>query len=92
MGIRIALGARPESLTRLVLGRGVGVAILGIGAGIGVAVGLSRALRGLLFGVAPGDPVVLALAALLLLGTAGVAAWLPARRAGRVDAAVSLRE
>ena len=92
MGIRLALGARPESLTRLILGRGMGIATLGIIGGILVAAGLARALRGLLFGVEPSDPVVLAVAALVLMGTAALAAWIPARRASRVDAVVSLRE
>lgn len=90
LGIRIALGAPPESLTRLVLGRGLGIAAVGIAAGVLFAFGLARALQGLLFGVEPNDPVVLGLAALLLLSTATTAAWLPARRAARLDPMRSL--
>jgi predicted permease len=92
MGIRIALGARPQSLRRLILGRGLGIALLGIGAGVVFSLGLGHAIQGLLFDVAPHDPWALALASVVLLGTASVAAWMPARRAGRVDATVSLRD
>lgn len=91
IGIRIALGAEPESLVRLILRRGVALAVLGVASGLLVAWALGSALRGLLFGVTHTDPVVLAGAALVLLTAAGVAAWLPARRASRTDAAVSLR-
>jgi hypothetical protein len=92
IGIRIALGARPESLVRLILGRGVAIALLGIGVGLVIAYGLGTALRGLLFGVSHTDPVTMLAAAAVLLASAAVAAWLPARRASRVDAAISLRD
>jgi putative ABC transport system permease protein len=92
IGIRMALGAEPESLVRLILGRGLAIGVLGVALGMVVAFGLGSALRGLLFGVTHTDPVVLGGAAALLMAAAGLAAWLPARRASRVDAAVSLRE
>jgi ABC-type antimicrobial peptide transport system permease subunit len=92
MGIRMALGAEPRALVRLVLARGLVVSVLGILLGLGTSLALGQALRGLLFGVAPTDLPVLGCAAVLLLFTAGVAAWMPARRASRVDASVSLRE
>jgi putative ABC transport system permease protein len=92
MGIRMALGARPESLVRLILARGLGIAFLGIGLGLAVSVGLGQALAGLLFGVRPTDPLTLGVASTALLATAALAAWIPARRASRVDAAVSLRD
>jgi predicted permease len=92
MGIRTALGAEPRALVRLVLARGLVVSVLGILLGLGTSLALGQALRGLLFGVAPTDLPVLGCAAALLLFTAGVAAWMPARRASRVDASVSLRE
>jgi len=66
--------------------------MLGISAGLVVSYGLGRALEGLLFGVAPADFATLGAASVTLFVTAGFAAWLPARRASRVDAAVSLRE
>jgi predicted permease len=92
IGIRIALGAEPHSVVRLVLGRALGIATMGIGVGLIVAYGLGAALRGLLFGVSHTDPWVLGGAAALLMVVASLAAWLPARRASRVDAFESLRE
>jgi putative ABC transport system permease protein len=92
LGIRIALGARPGSLVRMVLARGLLLAGVGVVAGLGLSAALGRALRGLLFGVGATDALTLAGASLTLLATAVVAAWIPARRASRVDAAVSLRE
>jgi ABC-type antimicrobial peptide transport system permease subunit len=91
-GIRIALGARPESLVRLILARGVAISLLGITLGVGVSYGLGMALQSLFFGVGRMDTLTLAGAALLLVAAAGVAAWLPARRASRLDAVVSLRD
>jgi predicted permease len=91
MGVRLALGARPASLVRLVLARAIAIALLGTMLGVGFSLLVGRGLRSLLFDVAPTDGTVLAGATLLLLLVAGVAAWVPARRASRVDAAVSLR-
>jgi predicted permease len=92
IGIRMALGARPNSLVRLVLAHGVGVSLLGVAAGVAVSYWLGRALEGFLFGVAPADPSTLGASSLVLLLAAGLAAWVPARRASRVDAVVSLRD
>jgi putative ABC transport system permease protein len=92
LGIRLALGARPGSLERLILARGITLAVMGVIAGLGIAFVLGKALEGLLFGISETDPATLALASGGLLLTAGIAAWLPARRAARVDAGVSLRE
>jgi ABC-type antimicrobial peptide transport system permease subunit len=91
IGIRIALGAEPGSLVRLVLARGVAISVAGALMGLGVAWALGRALRSLLFQVAPNDFATLAGAALLLVSTATLGAWLPARRAGRLDPTMSLR-
>jgi predicted permease len=92
LGIRLALGARPEALVRLVLVRGLALAVVGLGAGLGLSLLFGRALRGLLFAVDPGDLASLGVASAVLLLTAALAAWLPARRAARVDAVVSLKE
>jgi len=92
IGIRIALGAEPESLVRLVLAHGVTISAVGVAVGLGVAYALGLALRSLLFGVAPSDAATLLGAALLLVCTAVLGAWLPARRAARVDPTSSLRE
>lgn len=91
IGVRIALGAEPASLVRLVVGRGVSLALLGVVLGLGVAYALGAALESLLFRIAPSDLGTLTGAALLLLGTAALGAWLPARRAGKVDPTTSLR-
>ena len=80
---RIALGAEPSSLVRLILARGLAVAIVGAGVGLLISLGLGRALESLLYGVTPSSPLTFAMAALVLLAAAGVAAWLPARRASR---------
>ncbi len=92
LGIRIALGAAAAQLANTVLARGAGLAVVGIGVGIAVSLALGQALEGMLFGVSPTSPLVLGGAATLLLAASLVAAWIPARRATRVDAAVSLRD
>jgi len=92
IGIRIALGARPESLVRMVLAHGILLAGLGVAAGLALSAVLGRALEGLLFGVGATDGPTLVGASLTLLATAVLAAWIPARRAAHVDAAVSLRD
>lgn len=91
-GIRIALGAEPESLVRLILAKGIVISVFGIGLGLVVTYGLGLALQSLLFGVAHTDTLTLGGAAVILMMAAGVAAWLPARRASKVDAAISLRD
>lgn len=92
LGIRVALGAGRGELSRMVLRRAAAVTAAGLVAGLGVSLLLGQALRGVLFGVSPTSPPVLVLATLLLGAMSLLAAWLPARRAGRVDAMVSLRE
>jgi putative ABC transport system permease protein len=91
MGIRLALGAKPSALVGLVLRRSLMVSLVGVTVGLGLAVLLGKAIRGMLFGVSAGDPVTLLAAASILFATAALAAWIPARRAARVDATVSLR-
>ena len=90
-GLRLALGATPGNLHRLVLRRGVVTAALGILVGVAGALLLTRFMQSLLFETAPYDPVVyLAVAGLLLLATL-LACWLPARRAAKVEPMVALR-
>lgn len=91
IGVRMALGAEPVQVARLVVGGAVRLAALGAGIGIPAALGLTRVLRGLLFGVEPTHPMAYSAAALLLGAMAGVAAYLPARRAARVDPVDALR-
>ena len=91
MGIRLALGARPAEVRRMVVVEGMKQAAIGVAIGVAGAAWLTRAMTTLLFGVTPGDPLTLATVAALLLVTAAIACYLPARRATRVDPLVVLR-
>jgi putative ABC transport system permease protein len=91
MGIRVALGARPADILRLVVGQGMRMTLLGIALGVAVSLVLTRLLASLLFGVRATDPLVFSAAALLLVGVASLACYLPARRATRVDPIIVLR-
>ncbi len=91
MGIRLALGARPGEVARLVIQGSLGRVALGLGIGLTAAFPASRALRGMLFQVTTTDPAVHATAASILLAVALVASLGPARRAARLDPATTLR-
>lgn len=92
LGIRMALGANARDVLRSVLGRGMTVAGLGVAIGLVVTPPLTRLVSGLLFGVRPFDAATYAALALFLLAVAGLAAYLPARRATRVDPVIVLKE
>ena len=91
IGVRMALGARAPEVLGLVLRQGVVLAVIGLVAGLLGALALRRLVAGMLFGVAPYDPLTLAAVALVLLGVALIASYAPARRAASVDPAVALR-
>ncbi|HYT73982.1 MAG TPA: FtsX-like permease family protein, partial [Vicinamibacterales bacterium] len=91
IGIRSALGAAPQRLVRLVLGRSLFVVGAGLAIGMGLTWAGGRILTAQLFGVTAGDPRVLAAGAVGLFVVSSVAAWLPARRAARIDPVRSLR-
>jgi putative ABC transport system permease protein len=91
IGVRMALGADVPSVLGLVLGRGMRLAVAGVGMGLLCAAGLSRVLGSLLYGVSAVDPLAFSAAAALLLAVALLANLLPARRAARVDPLVALR-
>jgi putative ABC transport system permease protein len=91
-GIRLALGAEPGAVQRLIVGRGLLVATIGLAAGGGAALVLTRALESMLNDVKPTDPSVFAVNALLVLAVSLAACYSPARWAGRVDPALVLRE
>jgi putative ABC transport system permease protein len=90
-GVRLALGAQPANLYRLVMKRGLLAAAIGVLVGIVGALALTRFMQSLLFETAPYDPLVYAAVALLLLAAATLACLLPARRAARVNVARLLR-
>ena len=92
IGIRMALGARAAHVRRLVIVEGMAPVLVGSAAGIGAGLLATRAIRGLLFGVTPLDPLSLAAAPAILAVIALLACYLPARRATRVDPLVALRE
>ena len=92
IGVRMALGARSDLVIRSVVGRGMGVALIGLGAGILLSVPAARALEGMLHGVRPFDPLTYGAVGGVLLVTALVSCMLPAMRAGRIDPIKALRE
>jgi putative ABC transport system permease protein len=92
IGLRMALGAHPSAVIGDVLRRSLGLAAGGALVGVLGSLAVARLLRSLLLGVTPADPVAYAAAASCLLAAAGVAGYLPARRAARVDPATVLRE
>jgi hypothetical protein len=92
IGIRIALGARPAGIVRLVLAGTARPVLAGLVAGILGALGASRLLRSELYGVSPLDPATYAAVALLLAAAATAASYVPARRAARLDPTQALRE
>ena len=91
MGIRMSLGAQPAQVLRLVMGQGARMALVGIALGAAAALGLTRLMRSLLFGVSAADPLTFAAVAILLVGVALAACYVPARRAMRVDPMTALR-
>ena len=92
IAVRVALGATGPSIARLVLRNGLGLTAVGVAAGSVAALGATRVLSGLLYDVAPTDPLTFASAAGVLLMVAAVASYLPARQASRIDAITALRE
>ena len=91
IGVRIALGARPRDVSRMIVGRGLALAGGGVALGLAGALALTGAMRGILYGIAPSDPLTFAVVAAVLLAVAALASWLPARRAAGIDPVVALR-
>ena len=90
-GVRIALGAQPMAVARMVTRQGIALTAVGVVSGLALFAVVARFLRSLLYGVAPWDPVTLGTVALILVAIATLASWIPARRASRLDPMVALR-
>ena len=91
IGIRSALGAKRSHILKLVIGRGVAMAFIGIVLGVVASVGLTRFLVGLLYGVNTVDPLTFIGISVLLLIVSALACYIPARRATKLDPLVALR-
>jgi predicted permease len=91
LGIRMALGAHPSQVLWMVLRESLGLVVLGVGLGLPLVFAASRFLKGMLFGVAPGDSATVVWSILVLAAVAAVASYLPALRASRIEPTVALR-
>ena len=91
IGIRMALGASPENVRKMVVLQGMRLAAIGVVIGVAAALGLTRFMAGLIYGVKTWDPTVFISVAVLLSAVSWFATYIPARRASRVDPMVSLR-
>jgi putative ABC transport system permease protein len=91
LGIRIALGATPRNVGRLIVGQGLKLILSGIVIGLVSALALQRVIGKLLYGVSPTDPLTFTMISLLLIAVALLACWIPARRATKVDPLTALR-
>jgi putative ABC transport system permease protein len=92
IGIRMALGARPRSVLALILREGMVLTVAGLGTGCLGALVVSRMMHALLYGVSPMEPLVYVSIALMLVGVALLACWIPARRAMQLDPLAALRQ
>jgi putative ABC transport system permease protein len=91
LGVRLALGASPGELVRLVLGQGLQLAAVGAALGLGAGLAATRVLVALTPGIEPSDPIAFVAVTVVLLGSALAASYIPARRAARVDPVIALR-
>ena len=91
IGVRLALGAEPGTVLRLILAQGLRLALAGLALGLAGAVALTRVVHSLLFEIKPADPATFAVVTTSFLAVALIACWVPARRATRVDPVITLR-
>jgi putative ABC transport system permease protein len=92
IGVRMAFGAPSQSIFRLMIGYGLRLSAVGVAIGVLAAIGLTQFMRKMLVEVKPNDPVTFVVMAALFVAIAGVACWVPARRAAGVDPGIALRE
>jgi putative ABC transport system permease protein len=91
IGIRMALGARPADVLRLIVKGGIALALSGVAIGVAIAFSLTRLMEAVLFGVKPTDALTFALGSLALVAVAGLACYVAARRATKVDPLIAMR-
>ena len=91
IGVRMALGARPADVLRLILAEGLKLVLAGVVLGISASLLLTKLLEGMVYGVSMRDPLIFLLVNVLLVGVSLAACYIPARRAMRVDPIVALR-
>jgi ABC-type antimicrobial peptide transport system permease subunit len=91
IGIRMSLGADSGRVQRMILKEGGVLLAIGLVLGVGGTLFAARVIRGLLFGVAPHDPITLIGVAVVMAMIGIVACWIPARRAARIDPAITMR-
>ena len=89
--MRIAVGAKPSDVVRMVLGQGMSLTLVSVLCGIAGAAALTRFMTSMLFGVSALDPFTYAVAVFSLVAAAALASWIPARRAATIDPLVALR-
>jgi ABC-type antimicrobial peptide transport system permease subunit len=92
IGVRMALGARAQDISHMVLRQGLSLTTIGLTIGLAVALAVTRLFSSLLYRVEPTDPATFAEITVSLMAAAALASWLPARRASRVDPAGSLKQ
>ncbi|HEY6399784.1 MAG TPA: FtsX-like permease family protein, partial [Blastocatellia bacterium] len=91
IGVRLALGARPRDILRMITRQGLKLTLAGVAFGLAGSFALTRVMSGILFGVSPVDPLTFIMVSLLFIGVALLACWIPARRATQVDPMIALR-
>ena len=91
IGIRLALGAQPVDLKRMVVLHGLALAGIGVAGGLAASAGLTRSMTSLLFGIGPLDPATYVAALVVILVAAALASYVPARRAAMIDPVSTLK-
>jgi ABC-type antimicrobial peptide transport system permease subunit len=91
IGIRMAVGAGKGAVLRMILRKGMVLAVAGMAVGFVFSLGVSQLMRSFLIGIAPADPVTFVFAAIVIVAVAAMASWIPARRAAQIDPMETLR-